>query len=67
MTPQDIALYYNRGTLGSFSQSLMDLFCRADSQNKIKLGVAYPEYYEAYYLWFNGEYPKDNEIESSDA
>jgi len=52
MEPYEIADHYDRGTLGSFSTGLMDLFGKADSNNKVRLGVCFTEYYEAYNLWF---------------
>ena len=57
--PKDIAMYYNRGTLGSFGMALMDLFGKADTQNKMKLEYSFPEYAEAHRLWFKGQYKKD--------
>ena len=56
MEPTDIARYYNAGTLGGFSTALMDLIGRADTDNKYKLSLVFPEYIEAYKLWFKGEY-----------
>ena len=53
MKPQEIALYYENGTLGSFSTKLMDLFGTADMLNKARLTAAFPEYMEAYLLWFH--------------
>jgi len=56
---KDIARYYNLGTLGSFGMALMDLICKADIENKLKIGMVYPEYLEAHNLWFRGDYKKD--------
>jgi len=53
LTPNEIAKYYEAGTLGSFSTGLMQLFMKADNQNKQKLAISFPEYYEAYNLWFH--------------
>ena len=58
--PKDIARYYEAGALGSFSTSLMDLFGKADIENKRRLSVAFPEYAEAYRIWFKGEYKNEN-------
>ena len=52
MKPEEIAHYYEVGTLGSFSTGLMNLFCKADTLNKVRLGIAFPEYEESYSLWF---------------
>ena len=52
MKPEEIAHYYEVGTLGSFSTGLMDLFNKADTMNRIRLGIVFPEYKEAYRLWF---------------
>jgi len=54
-----IASRYDKGTLGSFSMALMDLFGKADETNKIKLGIGFPEYRVAHHLWFIGDYDKD--------
>jgi len=59
MTPKEIAQYYNAGTLGSFSTALFELIMKADENNKLKLSIVYPEYVEAYYIWFNGNYTKE--------
>ena len=53
MDPKEIAYYYEAGTLGSFSTKLMDLICAADIPNKDRIAKAFPEYIEAYYLWFH--------------
>ncbi len=58
MTSNEIALYYENGTLGSFSTTLMNLIAKADVVNKQKLEQVFPEYVEAYYLWYNGTYNK---------
>jgi hypothetical protein len=52
MTPNEIAYFYEIGTLGSFSTDLMRLFGKADIQNKAKLAQAFPKYAKAYELWF---------------
>jgi len=52
MKPKEIAYYYELGTLGSFSMTLMDLFGKADTGNQFRLASAFPEYYEAYLLWY---------------
>jgi hypothetical protein len=54
MTPEKIVKYYNAGTLGSFSTALFELFFKADSHNQMKLGEAFPEYFEAYILYMRG-------------
>ena len=59
-SPKDIAKYYEAGVLGSFSMALMDLFDKADTDNKRRLSVAFPEYAEAYRIWFKGEYKNEN-------
>lgn len=56
MTPKEIARFYEAGTLGSFSTKLMDLIGYADTINKAKIAIAFPEYVQAYELWFKGEY-----------
>jgi len=56
---KDIALWYSRGTLGSFEMALMDLYGKADEQNRKDLALGFPEYYLAYMAWFHGEYKKD--------
>jgi len=53
MSPNEIAYWYSIGNLGSFSTALFELFMKADNTNKEKLGSVYPEYYEAYQLWFH--------------
>jgi len=53
MTPNEIVKYYEIGSLGSFSTSLFELFMKADNTNKLKLAFSFPEYYEAYQLWFH--------------
>jgi hypothetical protein len=52
MKPNEIAYYYEKGTLGSFSTNLMNLFGKADIQNRLRLELAFPEYAKAYELWF---------------
>ena len=52
MKPQEIACYYELGTLGGFSTRLMNLISVADLGNKARIGIAFPEYIEAYELWF---------------
>ena len=52
MKPQEIAYFYEVGTLGGFSTQLMNLFGKADIGNKYRLAQAFPEYAEAYDLWF---------------
>ena len=52
MKPTEIAYYYETGNLGSFSKKLMDLFSCADTNNKLRLSIAFPEYAEAYELWY---------------
>jgi len=62
-SPKDIARYYEAGVpgvLGSFSMALMDLFVKAVVDNKRRLSVAFPEYAEAYKIWFKGEYKNEN-------
>ena len=59
-SPKDIARFYEAGVLGSFSMALMDLFGKADKDNKIRLSIAFPEYAEAYRIWFRGEYKNEN-------
>jgi len=54
MTPEEIVKYYNVGTLGSFSTALFELFMKADNSNRFKLALSFPEYHEAYKLWFMG-------------
>ena len=54
--PKQIARWFETGTLGSFSMSLMQLIQKADTLNKAKLKLIYPEYVEAEKIWFNGEY-----------
>ena len=53
MKPNEIAYFYEKGTLGGFSTSLMNLICKADPINKARIQIAFPEYIEAYELWFN--------------
>jgi hypothetical protein len=52
----NIALWYDCRTLGSFETALMDLIDKADRENKAKIAICFPEYVEAYNLWFNGSY-----------
>jgi len=52
MSPQEIAYFYEIGTLGGFSTQLMDLFGKADTTNRLRLSQAFPEYEKAYNLWF---------------
>lgn len=54
MSPEEIVRYYKTGNLGSFSTALFELFMRADSENQFKLMCAYPEYYIAYKMWYEG-------------
>jgi hypothetical protein len=51
-TPENIVKYYEAGTLGSFSTALLELFMKADGENKLKLSLVFPEHYEAYKLYF---------------
>ena len=44
----EIAKYFEIGTLGGFSTDLMRLFGKADTQNRLRLEQAFPEYAEAY-------------------
>jgi len=55
MSAEEIAEYYENETLGSFSTALMDLICKADLINQMKIEVVFPEYIEAYKIWFNKE------------
>lgn len=55
MSPEEIVKYYRAGTLGSFHTALFELFQKADLGNRAKLGVMFPEYHEAYQLWFRGD------------
>lgn len=64
-SPEDIARHYEAGLLGSFSTALMDLFGKADIENKRKLQVAFPEYAKAYKIWFEGEYKNENNQSNS--
>jgi|SaaInlStandDraft_4_1057021.scaffolds.fasta_scaffold02531_6 hypothetical protein len=57
--PKVIALFYERKTLGSFEMALMDLYGKADEQNKKDLALGFPEYYLAYMAWFHNDYKKD--------
>lgn len=59
-SPKDIARFYELGVLGGFGTALMDLFCKADMDNKRILSVAFPEYAEAYRIWLKGEYKNEN-------
>ncbi len=52
MKAYEIADYYEKGSLGSFGTALMDLFGKADSENKVRLAISFPNHYEAYNLWF---------------
>jgi len=56
MTPEQIAKYYNSKALGSFSTALMDLIGKADLENRAKISMSFPEYVEAWNIWFRGEY-----------
>jgi len=42
---------------GSFSNMLLDLFGKADSENRIKLGSAFPHLFQAYCEWRNSDKP----------
>jgi len=53
MAPQEIAFYYEKGTLGGFSTKLMDTICIADTFNRNRIKLAFPEYIRAYELWFS--------------
>lgn len=63
-SPKDVARYYELGALGSFSTSLMDLFDKADIENKRRLSVAFPEYAEAYRIWLKGDKNENNQSNS---
>ena len=52
MTPKEIAIFYEKRALGSFSTKLMDLIGNADTLNKARIGIAFPEYVEAHNIWF---------------
>jgi len=56
MEPEEIAGYYESGSLGSFSTALMNLICKADSVNRQRIESAFPEYIEAYNIWYNQSY-----------
>lgn len=47
-------IYYKRGTAGSFRMGLYDLFFRADSQNRMRLILAFP------YLWVVERYSNES-------
>ncbi len=59
MKPTEIARYYNLDVLGSFSKSLMETIAKADLTNRKKLRRCFPEYVEAYELWFTGDYEQE--------
>ena len=40
--------------LGSFSTNLMNLIGKADDKNKARIESIFPEYVEAYNLWYSG-------------
>lgn len=52
MTPEEIARYYENNSLGSFSTMLMDLIGKADYINRDKINQIFPEYIEAYKIWY---------------
>ncbi len=52
MRPKEIAYFYATGGLGSFRTGVMDLIGKADTINRDKIALAFPEYIEAYKLWF---------------
>jgi len=56
MTSEEIARYYESGSLGSFSTALIDLIQKADSTNKQKIKLAFPEYIEAWNIWYTQSY-----------
>lgn len=54
--PKQIAKWYEARALGSFAMALMDLFGKADIENQARLAIAFPEYAEAWKIWYKGEY-----------
>ncbi len=43
---------------GCFSNMLYDLIVKADKYNREKLSKAFPEYVDAYTLWYNDSSPE---------
>jgi len=56
MTPLEIAQHQENGSLGSFSTKLMNLIESADIYNKLKIAQCFPEYIEAYNIWYLSQY-----------
>lgn len=40
----------------NFSRKLLELICKADENNKLKLAKAYPEFVCAYLCWYHKEF-----------
>jgi len=52
--------FWQFSNTGCFNQQLLDLFGKADFNNRAKLRLAYPELYEAWIEWNNaGDYGND--------
>ena len=49
---RELAVFFENGKLGSFSTNLFKLFSQADISNQMKLANAFPDYWNAYKLWF---------------
>jgi len=43
----------------NFTAKLYELFCKADEENKIRLGLAFPYEYRAFHLWHTSENPHE--------
>ena len=54
--PKQIAKWYEARVLGSFAMALMDLFGKADIESQARLAIAFPEYAEAWKIWYKGAY-----------
>ena len=52
---QQIARWFEARTLGSFHMGLMALYSKADLDNREKLRKGFPDYAEAWELWYKGD------------
>lgn len=43
---------WKKNNTGSFMSKLLELFCKADIGNRLKLAIVYPEMYQAYEAWY---------------
>ena len=53
---EELKIWYESWNRTNFSQKLIELICKADDYNKIKIAKSYPEFICAYYCWYYKEF-----------